>query len=187
MVVALETPEVTDELLDHMAEIIRELLDPDKIILFGSYAWGEPRPDSDVDLYVITRWFYEWVGDDRFAHIGGLFTNGGEFTRVPDLWVAPSGEYRTTCRQCGGSGAAQGGRCPECGGGGEVEFTETRSWRKDLRLTEVAAEASLACRPPSLALDLLVVRPDHVARRLAMGDRFVGRILDEGRVLYPER
>jgi predicted nucleotidyltransferase len=26
---------------------------PEKIILFGSYAWGTPRPDSDVDLLVI--------------------------------------------------------------------------------------------------------------------------------------
>ncbi|MBF0345387.1 MAG: nucleotidyltransferase domain-containing protein [Nitrospirae bacterium] len=26
---------------------------PEKIILFGSYAWGEPTEDSDVDLLVI--------------------------------------------------------------------------------------------------------------------------------------
>ena len=26
---------------------------PEQIILFGSYAWGEPSDDSDVDLYVI--------------------------------------------------------------------------------------------------------------------------------------
>jgi predicted nucleotidyltransferase len=26
---------------------------PQKIVLFGSYAWGEPTPDSDVDLLVI--------------------------------------------------------------------------------------------------------------------------------------
>jgi len=28
--------------------------DPQKIILFGSYARGKPRPESDVDLLVIT-------------------------------------------------------------------------------------------------------------------------------------
>ena len=27
---------------------------PKKIILFGSYAYGQPTPDSDVDLLVIT-------------------------------------------------------------------------------------------------------------------------------------
>lgn len=26
---------------------------PDKIILFGSWAWGSPGPDSDVDLFII--------------------------------------------------------------------------------------------------------------------------------------
>jgi len=30
-------------------------LNPEKVILFGSYAWGEPSADSDVDLYVVTR------------------------------------------------------------------------------------------------------------------------------------
>jgi len=26
---------------------------PEKIILFGSWAWGKPGPDSDVDLFVV--------------------------------------------------------------------------------------------------------------------------------------
>jgi predicted nucleotidyltransferase len=26
---------------------------PERIILFGSYAWGKPTPDSDVDLLVV--------------------------------------------------------------------------------------------------------------------------------------
>ncbi|MFA5863689.1 MAG: nucleotidyltransferase domain-containing protein [Phycisphaerae bacterium] len=26
---------------------------PQRVILFGSYAWGKPTPDSDVDLLVI--------------------------------------------------------------------------------------------------------------------------------------
>lgn len=29
-------------------------LQPEKVILFGSYAWGEPTEDSDIDLYVVT-------------------------------------------------------------------------------------------------------------------------------------
>lgn len=38
-------------------EIIIKLapLNPEKIILFGSYAWGEPTKDSDIDLYVVTK------------------------------------------------------------------------------------------------------------------------------------
>ena len=30
-------------------------LNPSKIILFGSYAWGKPGPNSDLDIYVITN------------------------------------------------------------------------------------------------------------------------------------
>ena len=32
---------------------IAEQFQPEKIILFGSYAYGTPRPESDVDLLVI--------------------------------------------------------------------------------------------------------------------------------------
>lgn len=28
---------------------------PEKIILFGSWAWGEPHEDSDVDLFIIKK------------------------------------------------------------------------------------------------------------------------------------
>jgi len=30
-------------------------LNPSKIILFGSYAYGTPHKDSDIDLYVVTN------------------------------------------------------------------------------------------------------------------------------------
>ncbi len=28
---------------------------PEKIILFGSYAYGQPRPDSDLDLLIVKQ------------------------------------------------------------------------------------------------------------------------------------
>lgn len=34
---------------------IAETLHPEKIILFGSYAYGTPTPDSDVDLLVVMK------------------------------------------------------------------------------------------------------------------------------------
>ena len=38
-------------------EIIEKLkpLNPNKIILFGSYAYGTPNENSDIDLYVVTN------------------------------------------------------------------------------------------------------------------------------------
>jgi predicted nucleotidyltransferase len=35
-------------------KIVQEIK-PEKIILFGSYAWGEPTEDSDVDLFIIQK------------------------------------------------------------------------------------------------------------------------------------
>jgi len=46
-------PLVTEEQLEDVAERIVQALDPDRIVLFGSYARGEPAPASDVDLLVI--------------------------------------------------------------------------------------------------------------------------------------
>ncbi|MCX6239099.1 MAG: nucleotidyltransferase domain-containing protein [Bacteroidia bacterium] len=38
-------------------EIIENLrtIDPVKVILFGSYAYGIPNEDSDIDLYIVTK------------------------------------------------------------------------------------------------------------------------------------
>ena len=38
-------------------EIIKQLkpLNPYKIILFGSYAYGTPTKDSDIDLYIVSN------------------------------------------------------------------------------------------------------------------------------------
>jgi uncharacterized protein len=41
---------------DVLPEIVRclvEEFDPEKIILFGSRAWGQPGPESDYDLFVV--------------------------------------------------------------------------------------------------------------------------------------
>jgi predicted nucleotidyltransferase len=42
-----------DNLIDVIVRRIVETAQPDKIILFGSQARGDARPDSDIDLLVI--------------------------------------------------------------------------------------------------------------------------------------
>ena len=42
-------PEAIQAVVDHIAQTF----DPEKIILFGSYAYGNPKPWSDVDLLVV--------------------------------------------------------------------------------------------------------------------------------------
>jgi predicted nucleotidyltransferase len=47
----LDAP-VSETLPKAILRIVQEL-HPEKIILFGSYAYGAPTPDSDVDLLVV--------------------------------------------------------------------------------------------------------------------------------------
>lgn len=45
--------QVTVELLNEITRRIAEEVHPEKIILFGSYAWGVPKESSDIDLFII--------------------------------------------------------------------------------------------------------------------------------------
>lgn len=44
---------ISDALLTEMTNRLVNALQPDKVILFGSQAWGTPGESSDIDLYVI--------------------------------------------------------------------------------------------------------------------------------------
>ena len=44
---------VTEMLLKEIADKIIQALKPEKIFLFGSYAYGRPEKDSDIDLLII--------------------------------------------------------------------------------------------------------------------------------------
>ncbi len=46
-------PDIPRSVIRRYARRIAEQFQPDKIILFGSYAYGQPHTDSDVDLLVI--------------------------------------------------------------------------------------------------------------------------------------
>lgn len=47
---------MTDKkLLESIISKVLEVITPDKIILLGSHARGDARPDSDYDLLVITK------------------------------------------------------------------------------------------------------------------------------------
>lgn len=49
------TADVTDDMLQQMATVIVREVEPERVILFGSHARGDARPDSDVDLLVIEQ------------------------------------------------------------------------------------------------------------------------------------
>ena len=45
---------LTESIRNEIIENLRTI-DPVKVILFGSYAYGIPDQDSDIDLYVVTK------------------------------------------------------------------------------------------------------------------------------------
>ena len=44
---------VNEEILNDITRKIIRKFDPEKVILFGSHAWGVPARDSDVDLLIV--------------------------------------------------------------------------------------------------------------------------------------
>lgn len=53
MSVEMTTTRQVDEKLREVVQRIVSVFDPERIILFGSYAYGQPTPDSDVDLLIV--------------------------------------------------------------------------------------------------------------------------------------
>ena len=96
--------------IQRVAQKIAQELDPEKIILFGSRAWGTPGPDSDADFFIVKE------------------TN--------------------------------------------------RSTRDVARLVD-----GLFMRR-NMAMDFVVSTPENVQKRLHMGDFFIKKIFEKGRVLY---
>lgn len=105
----------SDQVPEPVQDIVEKIVSkykPQTVILFGSYAWGNPRPDSDVDLLIVKD-----TSD-----------------RPIDRWV-------------------------------EVRRILSDPNRR-------------------LPLETLVLTPQEIADRLAIGDQFVAEIVEEGKVLY---
>ena len=49
----IEVEKVDEDLLDQIKDIIVSSINPQKIILFGSHAYGNPRKGSDIDILVV--------------------------------------------------------------------------------------------------------------------------------------
>ena len=48
-------PQLTSQLLTEVKERILHAVRTEKIILFGSYAWGTPGEGSDIDLFILSN------------------------------------------------------------------------------------------------------------------------------------
>ncbi len=96
-------------------DILEKLLTdyaPEKVILFGSHAYGNPRPDSDIDLLIIKETTARFF--DRMFTVRRILTDPGR----------------------------------------------------------------------SVPVEPIVLTPQEVSRRLAIGDQFIAEIMEKGKVLY---
>jgi predicted nucleotidyltransferase len=91
---------VSEELIEELAtEIVREI-DPERIVLFGSWARGQAHDTSDVDLLVIER---EQFGPDRSRRkeAARIWRCLSRFRVPTDILVYSSDEEigRASCRE----------------------------------------------------------------------------------------
>ena len=63
---------VTESIIQQLVDRIKQF-DPEKIILFGSYAYGTPNKDSDVDLFVIKNIDLKDIRETRIEIRRSLF------------------------------------------------------------------------------------------------------------------
>ncbi len=98
--------------IQSICKVIVSEFHPEKIVLFGSFAYGKPTPDSDIDLLLV------------------------------------------------------------------MPFEGSPFHQASVILSHVIKSAGV------LPMDLLVRTAEQVGERVQMGDRFIGEIIERGKVLY---
>lgn len=71
-------------------KIVRQLIDayrPEKIILFGSYAYGEPHKDSDIDLLIIKKTSRPFI--DRLVQVRKILTDPNRSVPLETIVLTP--------------------------------------------------------------------------------------------------
>lgn len=64
---------LNEKAIHNVIDRLKDNLSPVKIILFGSYAGGKPRADSDIDLLIVAR--TELSSIERFALVSRMLAD----------------------------------------------------------------------------------------------------------------
>jgi predicted nucleotidyltransferase len=75
------------KLISEIVEKIKNEYQPEKIILFGSYAYGTPTEDSDIDLFIIKETEKRRI--DRFVEVSPLVENADYHIPICPLVYTP--------------------------------------------------------------------------------------------------
>lgn len=54
-----------DQQIKKVVDKIVDELKPEKVIVFGSHAWGQPNEDSDLDLLIVKQTKQTWLERQR--------------------------------------------------------------------------------------------------------------------------
>jgi predicted nucleotidyltransferase len=77
-----------------VGEVIQDILEkllagytPQRFILFGSYAYGNPRPDSDIDLLIIKETSERFI--DRWVTVRRLLSDPKRMVPLETIVLTP--------------------------------------------------------------------------------------------------
>lgn len=74
-------------IIRRIAKKIASKYKPEKIILFGSYAYGKPRKDSDIDLLIIKKTKARHI--DRAVKVREIIKDENRFVAIEPLVYDP--------------------------------------------------------------------------------------------------
>jgi len=74
-------------LILRIVDRIKREYEPEKIILYGSYAYGKPTEDSDIDLFIVKETDKRRV--DRFVEVSRLIYERGRRVSISPLVYTP--------------------------------------------------------------------------------------------------
>ena len=87
-------PQTEQDILRAIVEIIVREADPEQIILFGSRARGDARPDSNVDLLIIESEPFS-IQRSRRKEAGNLYMKLGKIGISKDLLLYSRDDVKT--------------------------------------------------------------------------------------------
>ncbi len=87
--------EVSSTIQEMVEKIVAEYA-PEKIILFGSYAYGTPREDSDIDLFIIKETSEKFL--DRCIEVRRILSDPKRITPL-EVFVLTPEEVRDRLRR----------------------------------------------------------------------------------------
>ena len=74
-------------LLDAIVQKLIKYFAPQKVILYGSYAYGNPEPDSDLDLLIIKETSERFI--DRWQSVRRILSDPTRMAPIETLVLTP--------------------------------------------------------------------------------------------------